>query len=330
VSRALLLVEPGRFAWGDVPEPVAEPGEVVVRARFTGLCGTDLHIVDGSHPRAAFPLAIGHEFVGVPESGRLAGQTVLIDPLLPCGACAACDIGASNACARLRLIGIDRDGALAGRIAVAEERLHVVPATIPDDVAPLAEPLAVAVHVVRRVPPVSGRFVVVVGGGPVGMLVAHVARRAGAAVVVSEPSSPRRSVAEALGFELLDAAAPVEDVARRTAGRLAPVVFDAAAAGPVASLVTQLVQPSGTIAIVGAYGGPTPFDLQAVMFKELSVVGHRTYLPQDIEAALGILDEDQGLLRPLMSGTVTADEVPATIEVLRAGQGLKYVVECPA
>ena len=127
MSRALLLVEPGRFAWGEVPEPVAAQGEVVVRARFSGLCGTDLHIADGSHPRATLPLAIGHEFVGVPESGRLAGRTVLVDPLLPCGACAACDIGASNACARLRLIGIDRDGALAGRVAVAEDRLHLVP-----------------------------------------------------------------------------------------------------------------------------------------------------------------------------------------------------------
>lgn len=329
MSRALLLVEPGRFAWGDVPEPVAATGEVVLQARFSGLCGTDLHIVDGSHPRATLPLAIGHEIVGVPGSGRLAGRTVLVDPLLPCGACPACDIGASNACARLRLIGIDRDGALAGRIAVREDRLHVVPPTIPDDVAPLAEPIAVAVHVVRRVPPVAERFVVVMGGGPVGLLVAHVARRAGGRVVVAEPSPARRSIAEALGLELLDPDDPLEDVARRTDGRLASAVFDAAAAAPVAGLLTRLVAPSGTIAIVGTYGKPTPFDLQAVMFKELTVVGHRTYLPVDIEAALGILDADQGVLRPLMSGTIGPDQVQATVEALRAGQGMKVVVECP-
>ena len=330
MSRALLLVEPGRFAWGDVPEPIIAAGEVVVRARFSGLCGTDLHIVDGSHPRAALPLAIGHEFVGIPESGRLAGRTVLVDPLLPCGACPACDVGTSNACGRLRLIGIDRDGALAGRVAVAEDRLHVVPSTIPDDIAPLAEPIAVAVHVVRRVPPLAGRFVVVMGGGPVGLLVAHVARRAGGQVVVSEPSPARRSVAAALGFELLDPDAPLEDVTRRTNGRLASVVFDAAAAAPVAGLLTQLVAPSGTVAIVGTYGRPTPFDLQAVMFKELTVVGHRTYLPADVDAALEILDADQGVLRPLMSGTVTPDQVQATVETLRQGQGVKFVVECPA
>ena len=330
MSRALLLVEPGRFEWADMAEPVAGPGEVIVRALFSGLCGTDLHIVDGSHPRATFPLAIGHEFVGLPESGPLAGQTVLVDPLLPCGSCTACDIGASNTCARLRLIGIDRDGALAGRVAVAEDRLHILPAGIPADVAPLAEPIAVAVHVVRRVPPLLGRSVVVIGGGPVGLLVAHMARRAGGQVMVSEKSVSRRAVAEALGFELLDPVAPVEDVQRRTAGRLASVVFDAAAAAPVAGMLTQLVQPTGTIAIVGTYATPAAIDLQAVVFKELTMVGHRTYLPADIDAAITILDADQEALRPLMSGTVTPDQVQTTIEALRSGQGMKYVVDCRA
>ena len=330
MNQALLLVEAGRFAWGDVPEPVAAPGEVIVQARYAGLCGTDLHIVEGGHPRARFPLALGHELVGVPESGPLAGQSVLVDPLMPCGACPACDTGAANACARLRLIGIDRHGGLAGRVVVAADRLHVIPDGIPDEVAPLAEPIAVAVHAVRRVPPLIGRSVVVMGGGPVGLLVAHVARRAGGRVVVSEPSPTRRSIAAALGFELLDAAAPLEDVRRRTDGRLADVVFDAAAAAPVAALLPGLVKPAGTIAIVGAYAGPTPLDLQAVMFKELSMVGHRTYLPADIDTALYILAADQAVLRPLLSGTVQADEVAATIETLRRGQGMKYVVECPA
>ena len=264
------------------------------------------------------------------ESGPLAGRSVLVDPLIPCGACPACDIGASNACARLRLIGIDRHGALAGRVAVSADRLHAVPDGIPDEVAPLAEPIAVAVHAVRRVPPLLGRIVVVMGGGPVGLLVAHVARRAGGRVVVSEPSTARRATADALGFELLDAATPLEDVQRRTDGRLADVVFDAAGAAPVAALLPSLVKPSGTIAIVGAYAGPTPLDLQAVMFKELSLVGHRTYLPADIDAALAVLAADQEVLRPLLSGTVQADDVAETIEALRRGQGMKYVVECSA
>jgi (R,R)-butanediol dehydrogenase / meso-butanediol dehydrogenase / diacetyl reductase len=328
MTRALMLVEAGGFDWRELPDPTPGPGEVVVQAGHMGLCGTDLHIIDGSHPRARFPLALGHEFVGAPRSGPLAGQTVLVDPLLPCGRCAACELGASNACANLRLIGIDRDGALAGQVVVAADRLHPVPPSIPDEVAPLAEPLAVAVHTVRRVPPLLGQQAVVVGGGPVGLLVAHVARRAGALVRVAETSPPRRTVAEAMGLELLDPAAPVEGVMRVTGGRLASVVFDAAAAAPVAAMLTQMVRPGGTIAIVGTYGRPTAIDLQAVMFKELSIVGHRTYQPADIDTAIAILSADLGVLRPLLSGTVSPDQVPATIDALRAGQGMKYVVDC--
>ena len=105
--RALVLTGPGSFGWAELPRPEPSPAEVIVQARYTGLCGTDLHIVEGSHPRARWPLAIRHEFVGVPESGRLAGVPVLVDPLLPCGGCPGCEAGRSNACARLRLIGID-------------------------------------------------------------------------------------------------------------------------------------------------------------------------------------------------------------------------------
>ena len=103
------------------------------------------------------------------------------------------------------------------------------------------------------------------------------------------------------------------DVERLTGGRMASVVFDAAAAPPVAAMLTQLVRPAGTIAIVGTYGRPTPLDLQAVMFKELAMIGHRTYQPPDIDAAIGILATDLDVLRPLLSGTVRPDEVPATI-----------------
>jgi (R,R)-butanediol dehydrogenase / meso-butanediol dehydrogenase / diacetyl reductase len=330
MTRALLLVGADGFDWRELPDPIPGPGEVVVRAGFMGLCGTDLHIIDGSHPRARFPLALGHEFVGAARSGPLAGRTVLVDPLLPCGRCAACELGASNACANLRLIGIDRDGALAGLVVVAEDRLHPIPPTIPDEVAPLAEPLAVAVHAVRRVPPLLGRHVVVVGGGPVGLLVAHVARRAGAIVQVAETSPPRRIVAESMGLELLDPLAPMEGVHRSTGGRLASVVFDAAAAPPVAAMLTQLVRPGGTIAIVGAYGRPTAVDLQAVMFKELSMIGHRTYQPADIDTGIAILSSDLDVLRPLLSGTITPDQIPTTVDALRAGQGMKYVVDCRA
>jgi 2-desacetyl-2-hydroxyethyl bacteriochlorophyllide A dehydrogenase len=330
MTRALVLTGPGVFDWGDRPQPAPSADEVVVVARFTGLCGTDLHIAEGTHPRARFPLAIGHEIVGVPESGDLAGTPVLVDPLLPCGDCAACDAGRPNTCANLRLIGIDRDGALAGRIAVQRARLHPVPDGVGLSMAPLAEPLAVAVHAIGRVGPIDGRDTVVVGGGPVGILLSHVARRAGARVLVAETAPRRREVAMGLGLELLDAEDPVADLRARTNGRLAAVAIDAAGASRVATMLTQLVQPGGVIAIVGAYGGPAPVDLQAVMFRELSIVGHRTYLPEDIEQALAILAADQADLRPVITHVIPAEDVQTAMTAMTTGDAMKVIVECPA
>jgi threonine dehydrogenase-like Zn-dependent dehydrogenase len=328
--RALVLTGGNAFGWVDLPEPRPSAGEVVVRALHTGLCGTDLHIADGSHPRARPPLALGHEFVGLPESGRFVGTPVRVDPLLPCGDCVACDAGQPNTCANLRLVGIDRDGALAGRVAIREDRLHPVPHGLESSAATLAEPLAVAVHAVGRVGEVSGRVVVVVGGGPVGILLAHVARRAGAHVLVAEPSLARRAVAADLGLELLDVADPVADVRGRTNGRMAAVAMDAAAAPAVAAMLTDLVHPGGTIAIVGSYGRPVPVDLQAVMFREESIIGHRTYLPPDIDGALSILAADRDLPRRLISDVVDPDQVGQALQAMATGQLMKVIVECPA
>jgi (R,R)-butanediol dehydrogenase/meso-butanediol dehydrogenase/diacetyl reductase len=329
MSRALLLIDRDRFEWATLPEPEPATDEVVVRALYTGLCGTDLHIVEGSHPRARFPLAIGHEIVARPEAGRFAGRPVVVDPLLPCGTCPACVGGAQNACASLRLVGIDRHGAMAGRIVVAESRLHPVADGIPLDAAPLAEPLAVAVHAVGRVPGLAGRLAIVIGAGPVGLLVGHVARRAGARVLLSERAPARRSTAASLGFELLDLEAPIDHLEALTDGALADVVFDAAAAPAVAASLHRYVHSTGVVAIVGSYGGLVPLDLQAVMFKELTIRGHRTYLPADIDAAIELLREDGPLLEPLRSGVVAADGIQAAIQAMRAGQGMKFVVECP-
>jgi 2-desacetyl-2-hydroxyethyl bacteriochlorophyllide A dehydrogenase len=219
---------------------------------------------------------------------------------------------------------------LAGTVAIREDRLHPVPPGLESSVATLAEPLAVAVHAVSRVCDVSGRVVVVVGGGPVGILLAHVARRAGAHVSLAEPSPDRRAMAADLGLELLDVADPVADVRARTDGRMAAIAMDAAAAPTVAAMLTELVHPGGTIAIVGSYGRPVPVDLQAVMFRELSIMGHRTYLPRDIDGALAMLAADQHLLRRLITDVVSPNEVGSALQAMTLGRVMKVVVECPA
>ena len=324
---ALVLSAPDRFIVEVRELPVPGAGEVAVDVELVGLCGTDLHIVEGSHPRARLPLVLGHELIGRVVGEGHAGELVVVDPLIACGTCVACTIGQAHVCARLRLVGIDRDGGLAGRVVVDPGRLHRVPSGLDPVVAVLAEPLAVAVHAVDRATLGPTDQVVVMGAGPIGLLIALVAQgRTATPVLVGEPSADRRRFASARGLGVLDADDPVGDLERRTEGRLADVAFDAAAAPAVAAVLPRLVRPAGRIGLVGTYGRPVEVDLQAILFRELTLLGNRVYRPTDIDTALSLLAADPERFRPLVSDVVPLTEAPRAVERLRAGEGVKYIV----
>ena len=227
------------------------------------------------------------------------------------------------------MIGIDSNGGLAGRVVARSERLHFVPHGVEPSLATLCEPLAVAVHAVRRSGVAEGSTVVVIGAGPIGIVLGLVARLRGAArVLVSEPSATRRDFAAQCGFELLDPADPVGDVRRITDGWMADVVFDAAAVPAVAALLPRMVHPTGTVSLVGTYAAPAAVDLTAVVFGEMTVIGSRVYTPADIEGALGILARGELDLRPLVTGIVAMADAPEVLASLRSGEGVKYLVDC--
>ena len=165
------------------------------------------------------------------------------------------------------------------------------------------------------------------GAGPIGLLLAFAARHVGAAtILIGETAPARRTFAESLGFDTLDTVDPFGDLERLTSGRLADVAFDAAAVPAVAALLPRLVRPAGRIGLVGTYARPVELDLQAILFKELTVLGNRVYQPADIDAALRMLADDPAAFRPLISDVVGLDEAPAAFARLRAGDGVKYLV----
>ena len=305
----------------DVPEPVPGVGQVIVDVAYTGLCGTDLHICAGEHPRAQPGLVLGHEIAGtVAKSGvgLDAGTAVVVDPLIACGQCGTCRHGRPHICEQLKLLGIDVPGGGAARVAVDATRL--IPVTSPVDLRHLAfaEPLAVAVRAVRRSGLQLGQDAVVIGGGPIGTAVALCAVSAGAgSVVLAEPAAGRREIAAAMGI----------DTVADAAGLRAEVVFDAAAHPSVAALVTDVATPGGTVVLVGVYGDPAVVDLRAVTFKELSVVGTRVYSRQDIRVAAEMVASGRFDPEPFLTRTVTLAEAPAAIADLRRGVGLKVLVQ---
>ena len=188
-------------------------GQVQVRVAFVGLCGTDLHIVHGAmDARVTTPLIFGHEMSGTIENvgegvdGWAVGDPVTVMPLAWDGTCPACLAGHHHICQNLDFIGIDSPGALQTLWNVPAHTLVALPAGLALDVAALVEPTAVAVHDVRRGEVAAGDHVVVLGGGPIGVLIATVARHAGAAVAIVEPDPDRRAQIEQLGHVAIDPA----------------------------------------------------------------------------------------------------------------------------
>src|SRR5450759_5363201 len=206
--KAAVWAATDEVAYVDVPVPEVPAGWALVKVAYNGICGTDLSIVHGKHPRAKSPLVMGHEISGWVEragaTGPAEGTLVTAEPLISCGKCKACRNGNSHVCRRLGLYGIDTDGGMAEYVALPPEVLHPVPDGVDPRTAALAEPLAVAVHAVDRSGMERGDVVAVYGAGPIGVLTALVARHEGARqVVITEPSPWRRDVAAGLGFTVV-------------------------------------------------------------------------------------------------------------------------------
>jgi 2-desacetyl-2-hydroxyethyl bacteriochlorophyllide A dehydrogenase len=321
----------GEVRVDEVPRPRRDDGWALVDVAYAGICGTDLHICAGEHPRAQAPLVLGHEFVGTlahDAGGLSAGRAVAVEPLLNCGHCTPCRTGRTHVCEQLRLIGIDAPGGVAEQVAVPEERLIALPEDVDLRLAAFVEPLAVTVHAVRRSRLRLGDTVMVAGAGPIGLGVASSARLAGAGeIFVSEPSPDRLGVAEALGFVALDPEDPVADLRERTHGELADVVFDTAAHPAVAASLAAWTTVNGRIVFVGTYGKPTAIDLQDVVFRELETVGCRVYTRGDMETAVDLIGSGRFDPSPLITGTVPLGEAPDALARLRAGTDLKVLIE---
>ena len=194
--RAALWLGKEQVAVRVVPRPAVGPGQALIRVAYAGICGTDLMIYLGKHPRAKAPLIMSHEFCGViaEADGEAypAGAPVTVNPLLTCGQCYPCRHGLSHVCERLGLLGIDADGGFAEYALAPLHTVRPLPPGLPLVEAALIEPLAVAVHAVRASDLKVGDTVAVLGAGPIGIMVAQVARLGGARRVLISERSPRQ------------------------------------------------------------------------------------------------------------------------------------------
>jgi len=311
------------------------PGEVQVRVAYTGLCGTDLHILHGNmDARVHTPLTFGHEMSGTIAAlgdgvtGWAVGDAVTVMPLDWDGTCPACLAGNQHICQNLNFIGIDSPGSLQELWNVPAEVLVALPAGLRLDHAALVEPVAVAVHDVRRANLQPGQKAVVIGGGPIGVLIASVAREFGGDVVVIELDANRRAQIDALGFTTLDPRETdqVEWVNEWTGGAGADVVFEVSGAAQAVLGATDLAKVRGTLVVVAIHPVPREINLQRLFWRELSILGARVYQRVDFETAVELLAGGVIPADLLITRIVPLDETQEAFADLEAGRAMKILV----
>jgi (R,R)-butanediol dehydrogenase/meso-butanediol dehydrogenase/diacetyl reductase len=310
--------------------------QVRVRVAYVGLCGTDLHILHGAmDSRVATPLVFGHEMsgtidaLGADVTGWSIGDAVTVMPLKWDGVCPACRAGNHHICQNLNFIGIDSPGALQGLWNVPAATLVALPEGIPMDDAALVEPVAVAVHDVRRSELVPGDKAVVLGGGPIGVLIATVARHFGAEVVVVELDPTRRGQIEALGFATLDPreTEPRDWVEQWTSGAGADVVFEVSGAAAAVLSATGLAKVRGTIVVVAIHPTPREVDLQRVFWRELRLLGARVYQRADFETAVELVSAGVIPSKLLITRVVPLADTRTAFDDLEQGRAMKILVD---
>ena len=290
-------------------------GEVSVRVAFCGICGTDMHVYHGNmDARVGFERVIGHEMSGVVDAigdgvdGFTVGQKVVVRPLDHCGECPACDAGHQHICHKLKFLGLDTDGAMQEVWTVPAHTLHILPETLRMDHAALIEPTAVACHDVRLSGLKPGEDVVVIGGGPIGILVAMVARDAGGNVLISEVNENRLNIAQKLGFDTVN---PMQTdlkelVNERTGEKGADVVFEVSGTQPGVDAMTAIAATKARIVMVAIHAQKPQIDLFQFFWRELQLIGARVYEGEDYEKAIEIIG----------SGGVDADTVITDVSPL--------------
>ena len=314
------------------------PGQVQIRVSHCGICGTDLHIFHGKMDhRVKLPQIIGHEMSGTivaasPDAGPwIAGDRVTVRPLDHCGQCPACRAGHSHICMNLKFIGIDSPGAMQGLWTVPAHTLHRLPDRLDFRHAAMIEPVSVACHDVRLGEVAAGEFAVVLGGGPIGILIALVAREAGARVLIAELNPFRISLAQSLGLDAVDPRGTdlVNLVNERTDGAGADVVFEVSGSPQAAELMTKLPRVRGRIVMVAIHGQPPPVDLFRFFWRELSMTGARVYEPQDFDRAIQLAASGALPLDSLITREVPLDGLEGAFrEMESGGEAMKILVRC--
>ena len=309
--RQAVMHRPGAIEFHDVAMPDLDDHDVLVRVERIGVCGSDVHVFHGLHPYTSYPVVQGHEVggtisqVGGAVSGLAVGDVVTFLPQIVCGSCYPCRHGMHHICDHLKVMGFQAPGAAQEYFAVPGESIVKLPPGASADEAAMIEPIAVAVHALKRGGGARGKKVLVLGGGPIGNLTAQVARATGAESVMLTDIDPfRRQKASECGV------APVVNPADTDLEHAldhhfgpdrADLILECVGVEATMSQAISVARKGSTIVVVGVFAGKPAVDFGLVQDRELDVVGSLMYQRPDFETAVRLLAEERLALKPLIT-----------------------------
>ncbi|MEG1957883.1 MAG: alcohol dehydrogenase catalytic domain-containing protein [Lachnospiraceae bacterium] len=324
--KALVYQAPGKIKLSNVPLPELKSGFARIKVKYCGICGGDMGIYAGTHPRAKSQLIPGHEFVGVVEEikdskkGFSKGDRIVPFPLISCGDCISCRTGKPYICQTLRLIGIDLNGGMAEYAIVSEEQLVRLNEELPDQIAALIEPFAVAVRAVHQSKFAFLDKALIMGAGPIGILTALTLRHNGALkIIISDIDDTRIRFCRDMGFTCVNSNKInlQEYITKETSGDGMDFVFECSGTETATFEATKLARMQGTICMVGIHKEPHVSNLPELSFKEQTIIATRDYSRQEFERAAEYAIEMKDELEQLISQIVPLNQAESVFEMIK-------------
>lgn len=295
-----IMVEPGNIQFKEVPVPEIKPNQVKLKIESIGVCGSDIHVNHGNHPYTSYPVVQGHEVaaevlnIGESVEDVSIGDRVTVQPQVVCGKCYQCKNGMYNVCEKLKVMGFQTTGMASEYFVVDSDKIISLPKSINIDQGALIEPLAVAVHAVKRIESVEGKKILVLGGGPIGNLVAQTAKALGAeSVLVSELSPYRIEIAERCGIKTVNSGKDnlFDSIINNFGEEKADIIFDCVGINSTMNQAIEYARKGSTIVLVGVFSELGQVNLGLVQDHELTLKGSAMYRKEDYINAIDLIDK---------------------------------------
>jgi len=315
--KALTLLAAGDARILDIPEPTPQPNELLLQVEMAGLCGTDLHSFRGRNAMLTYPRVLGHEIAATVLTGTPdipAGTHVTVSPYKHCGDCTSCRQGRENSCRYNQTLGVQRDGAIAERIAVPADKIY--PSTLPLKSLCLTEPLTVGFHAVARGRVTQQDTVAVLGCGGIGLGAIAGAAAQGARVIAIDIDDAKLHVAQQAGAtDLLNASAgdTPHQLANLTNNHGPNVIIEAIGLPATFRLAVEEVAFAGRVVYIGYASEPVAYETRLFVQKELDILGSRNAQPADFRAVMAMLAANRFPVDQAVTAIVPLAEAPSML-----------------